>query len=356
MPAISSDEGREWAADKRDFIADSRDDIADGREATADKREATANHRESELDAWERRLEALAAEFRSRTGERDATKRARANRGAGDAREADRSDRIAAGHDRDEANVRRAEAGQRRRENNSSALAFAFATIAEQLYQAEDYSDALSRIARVAVETVAGCNSASITLRQEDGYLTAATTSMDATAVDQAQYNAGEGPCLDAINVPLVHAPAFPDDRWPVLGAQPTVHGVHSSVSYQLRDASGSAGAGSLNAYAVRTNVFDEAAQHIGLVLAVHASLAARAVGDRAALTGLKADFQAALSSREVIGEAKGILIERLRITPEKAFEILRTTSQRLNVKLRELALTLTETGEFNPPDDRLPN
>lgn len=46
-----------------------------------------------------------------------------------------------------------------------------------------------------------------------------------------------------------------------------------------------------------------------------------------------------------MIGQAKGILMERLKATPDEAFEILRRSSQRLNIKLREVARTLTETG-----------
>jgi len=48
-----------------------------------------------------------------------------------------------------------------------------------------------------------------------------------------------------------------------------------------------------------------------------------------------------------VIGQAKGILMERLLVTPEDAFDILRRTSQQLNIKLREVAHKLTESGEL---------
>ena len=54
-----------------------------------------------------------------------------------------------------------------------------------------------------------------------------------------------------------------------------------------------------------------------------------------------------ALSSRDVIGQEKGILMERLHLTPEDAFDALRRSSQRLNIKLREVATRLAETGEF---------
>jgi AmiR/NasT family two-component response regulator len=53
-----------------------------------------------------------------------------------------------------------------------------------------------------------------------------------------------------------------------------------------------------------------------------------------------------ALVTRELIGQAQGILMERERITSEQAFEILRAASQNLNTKLWEVAQDLVETGE----------
>jgi AmiR/NasT family two-component response regulator len=53
-----------------------------------------------------------------------------------------------------------------------------------------------------------------------------------------------------------------------------------------------------------------------------------------------------ALSTREVIGQAEGILIERERITPEQAFTVLRTASQNLNIRLRDIAQHIVDTGE----------
>ena len=58
------------------------------------------------------------------------------------------------------------------------------------------------------------------------------------------------------------------------------------------------------------------------------------------------ANLQAALATREMIGQAQGILMERERITPDQAFDILRRASQHLNVKLRDVAQNLVDTGE----------
>ncbi|MGB3954190.1 MAG: ANTAR domain-containing protein [Brooklawnia sp.] len=57
------------------------------------------------------------------------------------------------------------------------------------------------------------------------------------------------------------------------------------------------------------------------------------------------------MSARDVIGQAKGILMERMKIPPDRAFDVLRSSSQHLNLKLREVARRLAETGELQHPD-----
>jgi hypothetical protein len=92
----------------------------------------------------------------------------------------------------------------------------------------------LTRIVLVAVSTVRGCELASVTVREDVGYRTLASTHPAATESDRAQYEAGEGPCLNAVDEAVVYTPAFPDSRWPVLAARPTESGVESVVSYRL--------------------------------------------------------------------------------------------------------------------------
>jgi hypothetical protein len=226
-----------------------------------------------------------------------------------------------------------------------------FADLAEQLYDADSLDDVLSRIADAAVSTIAGCRMASVTLRERSEYRTAASTDPAAAAVDQAQYQSHEGPCLDAVDTPMVYAQSFPDERWPTLASRPTESGVQSALSYRLTAASSSTadsgGGGSLNSYGVTPHAFNDTAQEIGLILAAHASVAARAVAERSTRQSLDRDLQQVLLSRDVIGQAKGILMERLNITPEDAFDLLRRSSQHLHVKLRDVARGLAESGEW---------
>jgi hypothetical protein len=225
-----------------------------------------------------------------------------------------------------------------------------FADIAAQLYDADNLDDVLMRIAEAAVSTVTGCQMASVTLSERSEYRTAASTDPAATAVDQAQYQSHEGPCLDAVNTPMVYAQSFPDQRWPTLASRPTESGVQSALSYRLtaaRSGTADSGGGSLNSYGVIPHAFNDTAQEIGFILAAHASVAARVVNERSTLQTLGRDLQQVLLSRDVIGQAKGILMERLKITPEDAFDLLRRSSQSLNLKLRDVARGLAESGEL---------
>ena len=163
---------------------------------------------------------------------------------------------------------------------------------------------------------------------------------------------------MDALTMPIVDAPSFPDGRWPQLGAQPADHGVQSSLSYQLDTSSrepAEPDTASLNIYGITPDAFDQAAQEIGTILAAHASLAARAVGERTTLEALDRHLEQALLSRDVIGQAKGILMERLKTTPEDAFDILKRSSQRLNLKLREITGTIGESGEVDQEHPQQP-
>jgi hypothetical protein len=344
----SGDEERAWAADKRDFVADRRDEIADERDKVADTRDRTADDREAELDKWERHLDDRAADLGGPAEEAGASaQRADARAGRSRARQ-NRDDaqakRTIAAADREES------AKRRQADASPTRLATVFADIAEQLYDADSFDDVLSRIAEAAVLTIAGCRMASVTLQERSGYRTAASTAPAATAADQAQYQSHEGPCLDAVDAAMVYAQSFPDERWPTLASRPTESGVESALSYRLAAASSAtanSGGGSLNSYGVIPHAFNDTAQEIGLILAAHASVAARAVDERSTLQSLGRDLQQALVSRDVIGQAKGILMERLKVSPEDAFDLLRRSSQHLNLKLRDVARGLAETGEF---------
>jgi len=350
MTASASAEESQWAAEKRDFVADRRDQLAAERDATGDARDLAADVRESALDERERRLDARAAELALPP---DTALAARRQTEALD-RERARQHRAESGAIRDVAAGARDEATERRLEAMPpTRLAAAFAAVAEHLYAADSFDAVLLRIAQTAVSTVTGCEMASVTLSERGVYRTAATTDATASGVDQAQYDAQEGPCLDAVETPIVYAQSFPDSRWPTLASRPVDLGAHFAASYRL-SAAGLATAGtggSLNTYGIVPDAFTDEAQQVGLILAAHASMAAGQARERGSLQDVAQQLSQALLTRDVIGQAKGILMERLKLTPEEAFDALRHSYQRLNEKLRAVAFTLAETGEFDTAD-----
>ena len=95
-----------------------------------------------------------------------------------------------------------------------------------------------------------------------------------------------------------------------------------------------------LNLMSRHANAFDDESEHVGLLFASHASVAMS--GERA-----RGHLQAAVTTREVIGQAQGILMERFKVTGERAFHMLVLASQHSNRKLRDIADELVSTGQL---------
>jgi hypothetical protein len=94
-----------------------------------------------------------------------------------------------------------------------------------------------------------------------------------------------------------------------------------------------------LNLYFRHAGAFGDESENVGLLFASHAAIAM--AGSRK-----EHDLALAVSARDVIGQAKGILIERHRVTDDQAFRLLAEASQRSNTRLVEVARCLVETGE----------
>jgi GAF domain-containing protein len=153
--------------------------------------------------------------------------------------------------------------------------------------------------------------------------------------IDAFQADLGEGPSLQAV---YEHQTIRVDDyetdtRWPQF-ARTVVErsSVRSSLSIQLF--TDERELGSLNLYCDNAGGFDADTVEQALVLAAHA-----AVG----LSGARRSehFRSALASRDIIGQAKGMLMERYSINALQAFRLLRKLSQESNVPVAELARQL---------------
>jgi GAF domain-containing protein len=156
--------------------------------------------------------------------------------------------------------------------------------------------------------------------------------------IDALQERVKQGPCMDAaweqevVRVDDVSA----DDRWPQFGPQAAELGAGSMMCFQLFVQGDQLGA--LNLYAGKPGAFDDEGQEIGLMLAAHAAVAVAGAEHEEHL-------RAGMSSRDLIGQAKGILMERHKLTADQAFGVLSRVSQDMNRKLVDVAREITDTG-----------
>jgi GAF domain-containing protein len=170
--------------------------------------------------------------------------------------------------------------------------------------------------------------------------------------VDTMQYTTGQGPCLDAIaQGESVYADdLLTDSRWPTFGPMAAEAGLRSLLSFCLF---GKKTLGALNLYAPIPRAFGATDRAKGLIFATHAGVALAAAGEiedatqaLAVETARLENLHGALASRQVIGRAEGILMQRELITADQAFDLLRRASQHLNTKLREVAQFVVDTGD----------
>ena len=228
-------------------------------------------------------------------------------------------------------------------------LETALSEIAVELFSSPTVQGTLQRIVDLASSTVDGCQAAGIFVLQQSVASTAAASDQLAVEIDRLQIEAGEGPCLDAaIGGSTFYATdLLDDDRWPIFGPLAVAAGIRSVLAYAFTGDRLSA----LNLYGQLPAAFGATDRAQGQLFATLATLALESAEERAAGEERAGQLSQALKTREVIGQAQGILMERERITADQAFDVLRRASQRLNLKLRDVARTLVDTGEnVQPP------
>jgi GAF domain-containing protein/anti-anti-sigma regulatory factor len=232
-----------------------------------------------------------------------------------------------------------------------------FESLTRMLLGTKTVGEALHQVVVAATIVVTDSDLVSVTLRAPDGTLfTPESTGDPADELDQVQYRSGAGPCLDAAD-PAGPAYAASADlhrerRWPEFTAAATSHGFGALVSTALLPGAGSGSlSGALTIFSRRPHGLTATDRHAALLLATHASLALAHAQTTELADVRLAQFRRAVDNRDVIGQAKGILMHRQRITAQDAFALLRRTSQELNVKLVELARTVAvRHGELDRP------
>lgn len=202
--------------------------------------------------------------------------------------------------------------------------------------------ETLDLIVSGALETVPGAAHAGVLLLRNDSTIVASTPSSTPIGeLDQLQTEYRQGPCVTALwdeHTVVVADMSAESERWPLFAPRAVEYGVGSMLSFQLFARGNTLGA--LNLYAREPNSFGEEARNLGGLFASHAAIA---LGEAQHV----AQLHQALASRDLIGQAKGILMERFQVDPARAFGLLVESSQQTNMKVVEVARWLTrETSQ----------
>ena len=196
-----------------------------------------------------------------------------------------------------------------------------------------DIDAALTELTESGVTYIPAAQHGGITIASSDGKLhTVAATSEIATLLDKIQQRCGEGPCLTAAweqHVTKIDDVEI-EQRWPAYCRDAREESpVRSIMAFQLYADNKTMGA--LNYYAEEPYAFDADAIEAGLIVATHTALAWN-------LLRRDQQFRSALASRDIIGQAKGMMMERYKIDAVQAFEVLKKLSQSSNTPLAEVA------------------
>lgn len=186
---------------------------------------------------------------------------------------------------------------------------------------------------------VPGSQYAGITLAGKDKTVTnVVATHRYPVVLDAIQERCGEGPCLAAAwEHHMMHvADLNTDGRWPCYRQQAIEQTpIRSILSYELFVDGTSMAA--LNFYAEHPHAFTEESRELGAVYATHVALAW-------SMLRQQDQFRSALASRDVIGQAKGVIMERFNLDAVEAFELLTRLSQRSNTKVIDIAKALIDS------------
>jgi hypothetical protein len=197
-----------------------------------------------------------------------------------------------------------------------------------------DLDETLAKITAAAVEVLPDVTYASITIKHADGRLeTVAPTDDLLCDIDAAQYELQEGPCYEAATETVhVTAPHLAQDpRFPRYAPVATAAGIQAQAGIRLFDAPESNGA--LNLYAEQPGAFED----LGSLGELFAHESAMALAYARQISQLNE----AVRTRQLIGEAVGVVMERYNLDDARAFGLLTRLSQESNTKLRAVAESL---------------
>lgn len=220
------------------------------------------------------------------------------------------------------------------------------AALLHLLDEQESIEDSLSRLVATCRDAINGCADASVTMLRDKGPTTAAASSAGALRIDQWEYEADRGPCIDALRDGQEHH--VPDraaaEAYEGFAQVIEESGVASTLGVPL--VVGGEVLGALNVYSAEERTFDdETARAVAHHVAKQAATTLHNLRIYDASRTLARQLTEAMESRAVIEQAKGVLMGQRDCSADAAFEMLRRASQRENVKLRDVAQRIVSSA-----------
>jgi GAF domain-containing protein len=220
------------------------------------------------------------------------------------------------------------------------------------LLSEETVAGLLDVIVNVAVSAVDGVDGASVSLllSGEDRFETSNASSALIREIDEAQYEEQEGPCVHAIRTGKETSFSISDDQWPAFTARAAQGGVRSVWSLPLTVRERTTGA--LNLYALGGDPWAGTSRRVARALASQAAVVLANAATLMTAETANEHLRVAMETRDMIGQAKGVLMARQHMTADEAFDVLRRASQRTNRKLRDVAIDIVK--QVTHPQDKI--
>jgi GAF domain-containing protein len=232
---------------------------------------------------------------------------------------------------------------------------FAYGALVTLLVDSPQLDGFLDQVVRLAAEAVTPAAAGGITFDRDGSPVTVATSSALAAQVDELQYGADEGPCLDALRTGVVVQvdDLATESRWPGYAPFARTHGVVSSLSLPLRV--GDRTVGALNLYADEPAAFAGAPRRHAEAFAHQCGAALTVALRQSDQAVLRRQLTEAMAARSVIDQALGILMAQQHCSAKRAFDLLRQASQHRNRKMRELAAEIVTKVSGSAPEPQEP-
>jgi len=219
--------------------------------------------------------------------------------------------------------------------------------LGQLLLAGQSTQSVLQRVVDLVQRAMPAGAQVSITLLRGERPTTAAFTGQLADDLDETQYARGHGPCLEAalggLIVEIVDART--EDRWPDYVPTLLDRGALSAIAAPVPAAHLAAG---LNVYAPTADAFTDDDRSALRAFAAYAGAALSNLDVLQDARELAEGLQKAMEFRSVIEQAKGVLIERNKLTADQAFRSLVEASMHANRKVRDVAADLVLTGELD--------